>query len=139
VCNIIFSSSLKATDFNIYRVIKASDIIRTKYNPDGLNLYQGNGRFGCSYGSFGLHNCPGYNEQQGVTEYIHIMHNVRATHSADFVLPMMKYSGKCSGKVEIYSQHQSFYDGTLNTEFEYTGNSVKTTTWFDQEIEILRE
>lgn len=123
-------------EFNVQEAINRADIWRTAYvDTSILNLYQGNGRFGCSYGSMGLHIRPEDSDKMnkyGKTQYMHIKHYIRAKFGSDYLLPLMRvYWDKEPKQVTNYTQHQSFYDGTITTHFEYNQNKVTVTTWFD--------
>lgn len=140
------SNRTKATDedqlqknyfssFDIRQAITSGDIYRTSC-PDTavLNLYQGNGRFGCSYGPMGLHINSEETQlnQYGKTQYMYIQHFARAKFGSDYLLPLSHiYWESEPEKVSGYSQHQSFYDGTITTHFEEGKNKVTVTTWFD--------
>lgn len=121
---------------DIQKVIGGGDIYRTA-RPDTsvLNLYQGNGRFGCSYGPMGLHISPEESEKlskYGNTQYMYIRHFTRAKFGSDYLLPLARVYWKNEpGEVTGYSQHQSFYDGTVTTHFEEGKSKVTVTTWFD--------
>ena len=121
--------------FPFLQVIKRGDIYRTT-RPDTavLNLYQENGRFGCSYGTMGLHNNPEKTELEkyGKTQYMHLQHYTRAKFGSDYLLPLARIYWKDEpDKVTNYSQHQSFSEGTITTHFELGKNKVTVTTWFD--------
>jgi hypothetical protein len=70
--------------FDIQKAINSDDIDRTS-RPDTavLNLYQGNGRFGCSYGPMGLHI---NSEKTQLNQYMHIQHFARAKFGSDYLL-----------------------------------------------------
>jgi len=120
---------------NIKRSIDAGDIVRTSFiDTSQLNLYQGNGRFGGSYGLLGLHNNPDKKNGNhfGHTEYLHISHWIRGKFNADYLLPLAKiYWSREPATVAHYNQHQSFYNGTLKTSFEDNKGKVTVDTWFD--------
>ncbi|HAZ03240.1 MAG TPA: hypothetical protein DCY97_13895 [Marinilabiliales bacterium] len=121
--------------FDYLQVMKSGDISRT-IRPDTavLNLYQGNGRFGCSYGPMGLHNNPEKTELEkyGKTQYMHIHHFARAKFGSDYLLPLARiYWEDEPNEVTNYNQCQSFCDGTITTSFEEGKNKVTVTTWFD--------
>jgi len=122
-------------NFNSPEVIGRGDINRTVF-PDTavLNLYQGNGRFGCSYGPMGLHNNPektGLGEY-GKTQYMHMQHFGRAKFGSDYLLPLAHIFWESEPeKVNNYRQYQSFYNGTITTHFEQPTGKVTVTTWFD--------
>lgn len=135
ITTILFCFSVSAQEkIDIHKAVSRGDIFRTSC-PDSsvLNLYQGNGRFGCSYGPMGLHNNPGSRlDKYGKTQYMHIQHFVRAKYGADYLLPLAYiYWEQDSVEVTGYEQHQSFYDGTITTHFEKGSNKVTVTTWFD--------
>ncbi|RZM24450.1 MAG: hypothetical protein EOO88_22780, partial [Pedobacter sp.] len=121
----------------IEKIIGAGDIRRTSFTDTArINLYQGNGRFGSSYGSLGLHNNP-YNHKNtnayGQTQYMHVEHWVRAKFNADYLIPPMKiYWSKEPAEVSNYSQHQSFYTGLVSTSFKSDRGRIAVETWFDQ-------
>jgi len=132
--SICFSVSGKSSknESDIEKIIRSSDIQRDVYQSVGLNLYQGNGRFGCSYNALGLHDRPNLSDEYGNTEYMHIDHWFRGKVTVDYLVPMAKIFWDSDPKnIRKYSQHQSFFDGTLCTKIETEKNQVETTTWFD--------
>jgi len=129
---LIVSCTASKNESDIQAIIKASDILRSEYQAEGLGLYQGNGRFGCSYGALGLHNSPVQSDEYGKTEYMHLQHWFRGKYNADYMLPLAKIYWESEPEILAqYSQHQSFYDGTLRTKYETKNYQVETTTWFD--------
>jgi len=122
-------------DIETQQSITRGDIYRTTHADTAvLNLYQGNGRFGCSYGPMGLHINPAKKElnKYGNTQYMHIQHFARAKFGADYLLPLAHIFWQSEPEsVNKYSQHQSFYDGTITTHFEEGENRIMVTTWFD--------
>ncbi|MEN6453384.1 MAG: hypothetical protein ABFD10_03930 [Prolixibacteraceae bacterium] len=122
-------------DFDIRQAITSGDIYRTSCADTAvLNLYQGNGRFGCSYGPMGLHINPEKTQlnEYGKTQYMHIQHFVRAKFGSDYLLPLLRVYWKSEPeKITGYSQHQSFYDGIITTHFEEGKNKITVITWFD--------
>jgi len=129
----LFVSCLQNNNvFDVAGTIKASDIIRTQYKTEGVGLYQGNGRFGCVYGTLGLHNHPKHPDDYGKSVYMHFDHYFRGIHNADFQLPVAKvYWENEPENVSNYSQRQSFYDGTVCTKFETSQYKLEVITWFD--------
>ncbi|TDW48153.1 hypothetical protein EV144_104440 [Flavobacterium sp. 270] len=120
----------------IEKAIRSTDVERKVFSDSAvINLYQGNGVFGTSYGALGLQIDPAKNAKltkYGKTEYLNMNHFVRAKFGADYVIPLAKfYWEKDPEKITKYSQVQSFYDGTLSTQFEYEKNKVLVKTWFD--------
>ena len=126
-------------------LVARGDITRTSPPPpDGARvpLYQGNGRFGSCYGPWGLHTPPlegGPRPDRGPqyrllgrTHFMHLRHFVRAKYNADYLLPlaMMHWDAEPTDVAE-YRQHQSFYDGTVETSFRTAACSVSLVTWFD--------
>ena len=131
-----FSSQGQNSAGLIEKAISAGDIVRTSYSDTAkINLYQGNGRFGSSFGSLGLHNNPNNqknNNRYGNTEYMHINHWVRAKFNNDYLLPLLKvYWSEEPSVVTHYNQQQSFYNGILKTSFEANKGKVSVETWFD--------
>lgn len=124
-----------SSGFETRQAINRGDIYRTtRADTAVVNLYQGNGRFGCSYGPMGLHIDPAKREfnKYGNTQYMHIQHFARAKFGADYLLPLAHIFWQSEPEaVSNYTQHQSFYDGTITTGFEEGGNKVTVTTWFD--------
>lgn len=124
------------SNIDIEQSIRSTDVERNTF-PDTatINLYQGNGVFGSSYGSLGLHLNPSKNfefSKYGKTEYLNMNHFVRAKFGADYLLPLARIFWRDEPeKITNYSQHQSFYDGTISTHFEYEKNKVTVLTWFD--------
>jgi hypothetical protein len=130
-------AKLKDPDgFDVKSAIRRADILRLSY-PDTavLALYQGNGRFGCSYGPMGLHLNPEKSPQllkYGYTHFLHIRHFVRAQFGADYLLPLFCIFWENEPEsITGYKQLQSFYDGTISTYFEEGSSNVTVTTWFD--------
>jgi len=121
---------------NKKEIVSRGDIFRNVY-PDTaavLNLYQGNGRFGCLYGSLGLHVNREKSKQPsyGATYYQDVRHHARGKFGADYLLPLTWISWEDEPeKITAYGQLQSFYDGTITTYFEEGENKVNITTWFD--------
>ncbi len=127
---------------DIRNAINSANIIRTSY-PDTavINLYQGNGRFGCSYGPLGLHINPSKVRmlcKYGNTEYMYMEHRIRAKFGADYLVPLSRiYWKEEPSEIKNYKQYQSFYDGTILTHFEYASNKITVTTWFDPVVRDL--
>jgi hypothetical protein len=100
-----------------------------------LPLYQGNGRFGCTFGPWGLHLAPGSTPAylfRGKTQFTHLKHHVRAKYGADYLLPVATiYWEQEPRGITQYQQHESFYDGTITTRFAAEGWGATVTTWFD--------
>ncbi|MDP4274950.1 MAG: hypothetical protein Q8907_11790 [Bacteroidota bacterium] len=124
------------SDSKIQDIIKSTHILRTSYQDTAvINLYQGNGKFGCSYGPLGLHVNPSKTAalcKYGKTQYMHLEHSIRAKFGADYLIPLFRiYWKEEPSKINHYRQYQSFYDGTIVTHFEYNKNKVTVTTWFD--------
>ncbi|MEX2569391.1 MAG: hypothetical protein WD431_25850 [Cyclobacteriaceae bacterium] len=131
-----YSQNSMISDFEIHDIINSTDIERTSY-PDTavINLYQGNGKFGCSYGSLGLHVNPQKTDalsKYGKTQYMHFGHRIRAKFGHDYLIPLARIYWKEEPlNINNYKQHQSFYDGTITTHFEYGKNKATVKTWFD--------
>lgn len=120
--------------FDVEEVIRSADVVRTVYPQEPtVYLYQGNGRFGSSYGPAGLHLNPMQkNPSWGKTHYLHLDHVGRGKFSHDYLLPMMEiYWERNFEQVSEYRQHQSYYDGTITTSFMIPGNGFEVKTWFD--------
>ncbi|MHC4443737.1 MAG: hypothetical protein ACYTA5_14170 [Planctomycetota bacterium] len=117
-------------------MISRGDILRA-WPPSQywLPLYQGNGRFGCCYGPWGLHARPHTRRDyrlHGATQFMHLKHFIRAAYNADYLVPLaLVYWKNEPNDVQDYEQHQSFYDGTITTRFECPDYSVCITSWFD--------
>ncbi|HZL09757.1 MAG TPA: hypothetical protein VFC65_07150 [Prolixibacteraceae bacterium] len=131
-----FSQNSIISNIDIEQSIRSTDVERTSF-PDTavINLYQGNGVFGSSYGSLGLHLNPSKKSEflkYGKTEYLNMNHFIRAKYGADYLIPLAGIFWKDEPvKITKYLQHQSFYDGTISTHFESDGNKVTVLTWFD--------
>ena len=137
VSGLTIASHAQSFNKKISEVIEAGDVVRTNFAGTAkINLYQGNGRFGSSYGSLGLHNNPvnGRNSNQyGLTQYMHINHWVRARFNADYLIPTVQmYWSEEPSVVTNYIQHQYFYKGLLKTGFETANGKTVVETWFDQ-------
>ncbi|SMC44719.1 hypothetical protein [Pedobacter africanus] len=135
----VWMLSSYAQKFNgrIAEMIAAGNVIRTSFTDTArVNLYQGNGRFGSSYGALGLHNNPNHvkhTNKFGQTQHMHIGHWVRAKFNADYLIPTVRiYWDEEPAAVVGYHQCQSFYDGLLKTSFETDKGKVAVETWFDQ-------
>jgi hypothetical protein len=120
------------------RIISRGDIDRAAppgKGKDWIPLYQANGTMGCCFGPWGLHINPSVKEDFkliGVTKFMHIDHRVRAKFNADYLLPLAAiYWEKEPVDVGDYSQHQSFYDGTVRTHYRTGDSAVTTSTWID--------
>jgi len=127
---------------NIQLLVESGDLIRNKYSPSPtINLYQGNGRFGSSFGRLGLHNKPEKihaakqgNNKFGRTQFMHMNHKVRGKFGADYLIPMGKiYWEDSLTTISNYAQHQRMYDGTISTSFKSEENEINVKTWFDSE------
>jgi len=131
---IFFSCSGKQTfDLDIQKIVCSVDVFREVCkNAETIPLYQGNGRWGCSYGALGLHDHPDAINKYGKTQWLHLQHHVRAKFNIDYLLPLAKiYWETTPENIHHYTQHQSFYDGLICTQYEYGSSKIKTTTWFD--------
>lgn len=123
-------------EIDVKTTVESGDIYRTTY-IDGptLPLNQGNGCFGSSYSQLGLHVHPSLVERDhkyGETHLMHIEHWIRAKFGADYLLPLARvYWEKPFAAVSDYNQHQSFYDGTIETAFTVDQTNLKIMTWFD--------
>lgn len=126
------TSSIKP-GYDIPETIRSADIRRDICkNASCVPLYQGNGRWGCAYGAYGLHDRPDQTNRYGKTQYMHLQHRIRAKYNADYLLPLAKiYWDEIPAVSEQYTQHQSFYDGTVHTQFMWGTDKVETVTWFD--------
>lgn len=116
--------------------VEAGDIYRTEYvDAAVLPLNQGNGCFGSSYSQLGLHVNPALENRDykfGRTHLMHIEHWVRAKFGADYLLPLTHvYWAEPWSEVSDYSQHQSLYDGTIETAFTVRQTKLNVLTWFD--------
>ncbi len=128
-------------DIDMEAVIGSADVLRTEY-PDSavINLYQGNGRFGCSYGPLGLHNHPAddkknwlrFGPRYGHTRLTHMSHFVRDENGRDYLAPLVKiYWEEIRQEITNYSQKQSNYEGTIQTQFDYGRTGIEVLSWFD--------
>lgn len=123
-------------DIDVKAAVEAGDIYRVEYvDVSTLPLNQGNGCFGTSYSQLGLHVHPSMadkDHQYGKTHLMHMEHWVRAKFSADYLLPLSRiYWADPFEGVANYSQHQSFYDGTIETSFTVNQTKYNVMTWFD--------
>ena len=136
-----FNPTAEIREVNIKENVISADVIRSVY-PDSavLNLYQGNGRFGCSYGPSGLHNHPADDEanwlrfgpKYGNTQFMHMSHKVRDETGRDYIVPLVKlYWEKAPLDISKYEQHQSNYNGTLITSFKHGQTEIQVLSWFD--------
>lgn len=132
----LFCKALPFEEFDVPKVISSAGIVRTSYSNEAtINLYQGNGLFGCTYGLLGLHAAPDKVKTPGKfgpTYFMHLEHRGRGNFGADYLLPLAKiYWEKDFPQISDFNQIQSFYDGTITTSFKSSGNIVKIKTWFD--------
>jgi hypothetical protein len=127
------STSSVKPEFDIPETIRSAGVNRNICkNASCVPLYQGNGRWGCAYGAYGLHDRPDQTNRYGKTQYMHLQHRVRAKFNADYLLPMAKiYWDEIPAASESYTQRQSYYDGTVQTRFMWGTDQVETVTWFD--------
>ncbi|MCD7941146.1 MAG: hypothetical protein LUH50_14440 [Bacteroides intestinalis] len=121
---------------NVKAAVEAGDIYRTTYvDAPTLPLNQGNGCFGSSYSQLGLHVHPSLvkrDHKYGETHLMHIEHWIRAKFGSDYLLPLARiYWANPFEEVSDYSQHQSFYDGTIETIFTAHQTKLNVMTWFD--------
>jgi hypothetical protein len=126
-----------AVEVDMAQLIARGDIDRTHAPSAGdvwLPLYQGNGRFGSCFGPWGMHPAPSHRDytlQEG-SSFTHLKHWVRAKYHADYVLPLAAiHWEKEPDTVVEYHQHQSFYDGTVRTQFRTDAYRVDMLSWFD--------
>lgn len=127
---------VKGIGFDVKKVIQSGDINRSVFHDStAVHLYQGNGRFGCSYGAFGLHVNPENlvrDSKYGRTQYMCLDHFVRAKYGSDYLLPLARiYWEKDPVQISEYNQTQSFYDGTMTTSFHSKDGKIRVETWFD--------
>ena len=118
--------------FSVEDAVRRCDVDRTTYVATTVNLYQGNGEMGCSYGPLGLHLNTDYTNKYGETKLMNLSHRVRARYNHDYLVPLLQvYWNNVPNSVQDYNQHQSYYDGTISTHFT-TGNATYTVqSWFD--------
>jgi hypothetical protein len=101
-----------------------------------MPLYQGNGRFGTCFGPWGLHSTPAKDDYtlRGAACFTHLKHWVRGKFNADYLLPVGSIAWeKDPQNVDEYRQYQSFYDGTVRTQFRTKDYGVDMLSWFDPE------
>ncbi len=120
----------------IEQSVKVADVKRTSFPAPGMvKLYQGNGFFGSSYGPLGLHVSPSNKEEYnrfGKTEFLHIKYFTRAKHGADYLIPFgQMFWENEPDEITNYRQYQSFFDGTIETQFGNEDGNVSVLTWFD--------
>lgn len=135
---ICFSVACRAgnVDFSVRKVIESADVYRHVYtNKATLHLYQGNGRFGSAFALLGLHVAPAQIASDyvyGKTEFMHIERFGHGKYNADYLLPVLRIYWNNAFLVSAYSQHQSFYDGTLITSFKDRNCRIRVESWFDE-------
>ena len=134
---ICFSVSCEANDidFSIKKVVESADVYRHTYTDKAtLHLYQGNGRFGSAFALSGLNASPAQanNDIYGKTEFMHIEHYVRGEYNSDYLSPVLRMYWYNTLAISSYTQHQSFYDGTLTTSFKDKDCPIKIESWFDE-------
>lgn len=133
-------------DFEIRDVINSTDIERTSFpKTEAINLYQGNGKFGSSFGPLGLHVNLTSNDNPcafGKTQYMHLEHRIRAKFGSDYLIPLAKilihniYSHlgvKISGEINNDSA-TLFMTAWKNCEFDLSGEKI--TMEENQEVKI---
>jgi hypothetical protein len=137
------SQEMKATTLaddsaDFQNIISRGDILRN-HSPVATDpwvvLYQGNGRLGSCFGPWGLHVSPDKKTDlpmHGLTRFTHIKHFVRGKFNADYLLPVGTIYWETEPKtVTEYSQHQSFFDGTIITKFTTADYAITITSWTD--------
>ena len=120
--------------FDKEAVVCSADVIREIYEKTPtVYLYQGNGRFGSSYGRLGLHLRPSEKKSgYGKTHYLHLEHMGRGKFHSDYLMPVLELFWKDEFReITNYRQQQSYFDATIPTSFVADGNPLKVTTWFD--------
>jgi hypothetical protein len=120
------------------RLVSRGDIRRDSpptAGQDWIPLYQGNGRMGCCFGPWGLHVSPAESPSytlRGVTALMHMQHRTRGKFNADYLLPLATvYWEQSPQEVGEYTQHQSFYDGTIRTHYRTNDYAVTIESWVD--------
>jgi len=119
------------------KLIARGDVERTNAPKAGdiwVPLYQGNGRFGSCFGPWGLQCSPAVRDYtlRDCSTFTHLKHWVRAKFNADYLVPIGTIRWEEEPKqTNRYEQHQSFYDGTVQTQFSAAGYSVSMLSWFD--------
>lgn len=131
-----FAQNSSISKSTIEKAIRSADVERKTYADTAvINLYQGNGVFGSSFGALGLHINPEKSatlKKYGKTEYYNMNHFVRAKFAADYLVPLAQfYWEKEPEKITKYNQKQVYYDGTLSTHFEFDKNKITVLSWFD--------
>ena len=118
--------------FSVEESVRRCDVNRTTYVATTVNLYQGNGEMGCSYGPLGLHLNTDYTNKYGETKLLNLSHRVRARYNHDYLVPLLQvYWNNVPNSVSNYNQHQSYYDGTITTRFTTGGATYQVQSWFD--------
>lgn len=118
--------------FSVEEAVRQCDVERMSYVATTVNLYQGNGEMGCSYGPLGLHLNTDYTNKYGETRLMNLSHRVRARYNHDYLVPLLQvYWTDVPNSISDYNQHQSYYDGTITTRFTANGTSYVVESWFD--------
>jgi hypothetical protein len=85
----VFGQNSGMSKQDIEKAIRSTDVERKVFADTAvINLYQGNGVFGTSYGALGLQIDPTKNTKltkYGKTEYLNMNHFVRAKFAADYL------------------------------------------------------
>lgn len=130
---LICAGTMQAQEsFSVEEAVKRCDVDRTTYVATTVNLYQGNGEMGCSYGPLGLHLNTDYTNKYGETKLLNLSHRVRARYDHDYLVPLLQvYWNNAPATVSNYNQHQSYYDGTIETKFTASNRNYQVQSWFD--------
>lgn len=130
----------------IKRAVRRGNILaESAPEEDGAGRYLGNGRFGAVIGSTGLNFSRSRPQGGGPSQYMHRKHWGRfpffseaekADTTADYIVPMFRVSWEQEERIcGPCRRRQDFYDGTAETEFEFTASRgrerARVLCWFD--------
>ncbi len=122
-----------------HQAIRAGDIIRTVWiSPEiqTLNLYQGSGRSGCCWNSWGLMNSPELeqgNRGRSRTVWMHADHWHRKPDSTDFWVDLGRITW-AQPPIEVptgYKQTLTLLDGRLTTHVVWAEGEYTLSSYFD--------
>lgn len=120
--------------FSVENAVRSANVVRTEYSTKPtVYLYQGNGQYGSSYDTLGLHLHENLrNSSWGKTFAMNIEHMGRGKFNHDYLMPMYEITwAENFGSVKNYKQEQDYFDGTITTAFATGNNAFEVKTWFD--------
>jgi hypothetical protein len=124
---------------NHHDAIQSGDICRATWVPPEnltLNLYQGSGRSGACWNSWGLMNSPEYESahpEKDRTVWMHADHWYRGNFGADAWLPLGRliWADRTPAQPRDYEQKLTLWDGRLTTRLAGPEGSYCFSSYFD--------